>query len=325
MTSKQVVQPTSPSSTAVAPPQAVPIKDSPAVERALNRSKIYLLFSWSLLYPEDEEFLDYLQCGEFVEDGRAALEGLRVALDGIGGDRAVQKIALMKKQFDQIEKLVAAECVNWQIGDLQAEHRRVFTNVITLDCPPYETLFGNDHVFAQSHVMGDIAGFYKAFGVELSKDVHERLDHLSVELEFMHFLTYKESYSRCHDGMEKTDIVVDAQKKFVKNHIGRWVPLFCRMLAKKSDTGLFKLIADCMSEWMDFEVAYLGVTVQPYSEADYRPATFNAPEGQTYECGAQDKGNELSMLLSEVGAQSFMDQKTKEKDDEGGQGPVGTA
>lgn len=325
MTSKQVVQPTSPSSTAVAPPQAVPIKDSPAVERALNRSKIYLLFSWSLLYPEDEEFLDYLQCGEFVEDGRAALEGLCVALDGIGGDRAVQKIALMKKQFDQIEKLVAAECVNWQIGDLQAEHRRVFTNVITLDCPPYETLFGNDHVFAQSHVMGDIAGFYKAFGVELSKDVHERLDHLSVELEFMHFLTYKESYSRCHDGMEKTDIVVDAQKKFVKNHIGRWVPLFCRMLAKKSDTGLFKLIADCMSEWMDFEVAYLGVTVQPYSEADYRPATFNAPEGQTYECGAQDKGNELSMLLSEVGAQSFMDQKTKEKDDEKGEGPVGTA
>ncbi|MCW5796664.1 MAG: molecular chaperone TorD family protein, partial [Nitrospira sp.] len=312
-------------STAIAPPKAVPIKDSPAVERALNRSKIYLLFSWSLLYPEDEEFLDYLQCGEFVEDGRAALDGLRLALDGIGGDRAIQKIALMKKQFDQIEKLVSAECVNWQIGDLQTEHRRVFTNVITLDCPPYETLFGNDHVFAQSHVMGDIAGFYKAFGVELSKDVHERLDHLSVELEFMHFLTYKESYSRCHDGIDKTEIVVDAQKKFVKNHIGRWVPLFCRMLAKKSDTGLFKLIADCMSEWMDFEVAFLGVTVQPYSEADYRPATFNAPEGQTYECGAQDKGNELSMLLSEVGAESFMDQKTKEKDGEKSEGPVGTA
>ena len=325
MTSKQVVQPTSPSSTAIAPPQAVAIKDSPAVERALNRSKIYLLFSWSLLYPEDEEFLDYLQCGEFVEDGRAALDGLRLALDGIGGDRASQKIALMKKQFDQIEKLVSAECVNWQIGDLQTEHRRVFTNVITLDCPPYETLFGNDHVFAQSHVMGDIAGFYKAFGVELSKDVHERVDHLSVGLEFMHFLTYKESYSRCHDGIDKTEIVVDAQKKFIKNHIGRWVPLFCRMLAKKSDTGLFKLIADCMSEWMDFEVAFLGVTVQPYSEADYRPATFNAPEGQTYECGAQDKGNELSMLLSEVGAESFMDQQTKEKGGEKSEGPVGTA
>jgi TorA maturation chaperone TorD len=322
MTPKHTVQGASQTASAVIPPQTVSIKDSPAVERALNRSKMYLLFSWSLLYPEDEEFLDYLQCGEFVEDGRAALEGMRVSLDGLGGERAKQKIAALQKQFDQIEKLVSAECVNWQLTDLQSEHRRVFTNVITLDCPPYETLFGNDHVFAQSHVMGDIAGFYKAFGVELSKDIHERLDHLSVEFEFMHFLTYKESYSRCHDGIEKTEIVVEAQKKFVKNHIGRWVPLFCRMLAKKADSGLFKLIADSMSDWMDFEVAFLGVTPQPYSEADYRPATFSAPEGQTYECGAQDQGNELTMLLDEVGAQSFMDKKDKEEKDEG---PVGNA
>jgi TorA maturation chaperone TorD len=322
MTSKHSVQGASPSVSAVIPPQTVALKDSPAVERALNRSKMYLLFSWSLLYPEDEEFLDYLQCGEFVEDGRAALEGLRAALDGIGGERAKQKIAALHKQLDQVEKLVSAECVNWQLTDLQSEHRRVFTNVITLDCPPYETLFGNDHVFAQSHVMGDIAGFYKAFGVELSKDIHERLDHLSVEFEFMHFLTYKESYSRCHDGKEKTDIVVEAQKKFVKNHIGRWVPLFCRMLAKKADSGLFKLVADSMSDWMDFEVAFLNVVPQPYSEADYRPATFNAPEGQTYECGAQDQGNELTVLLNEVGAESFLDKKEKEGKEEG---PVGNA
>jgi TorA maturation chaperone TorD len=277
-----------------------------------------------MLYPEDEEFLDYLQCGEFVEDGRSAIDSLIKSLDGVGGERAKNKLVAVNRYLDQIEKWISSECVNWQLSDLQAEHRRVFSNVITLDCPPYETLFGNDHVFGQSHVMGDIAGFYKAFGVELSRDIHERLDHLSVELEFMHFLAYKESYARCHDGAEKTRIVVDAQKKFVKEHIGRWVPLFSRMLAKKADSGFFKLMADLSSDWLDFEAAYLGVTPQPYSEADYRPATFNAPEGQTYECGAQDQGNELTMLLNEVGAQSFMDHKDKEKDKEG-TGQVGNA
>jgi len=30
---------------------AVPLKDSPAVERALSRSKLYLLLSWIYLYP----------------------------------------------------------------------------------------------------------------------------------------------------------------------------------------------------------------------------------------------------------------------------------
>ena len=147
MTSKQPIQGSTQSAAAVI--SNPPIKDSPAVERALNRSKLYLLVSWSLLYPEDDEFLDYLQCGEFVEDGRAALDALETALDGIGGDRAKQKLALMRKQFDQIEKLIASECVNWQLSELQAEHRRVFSNVITLDCPPYETLFGNDHVFGR--------------------------------------------------------------------------------------------------------------------------------------------------------------------------------
>ncbi|MBM4120443.1 MAG: molecular chaperone TorD family protein [Nitrospira sp.] len=299
------------------------LKDSPAVERALGRSKLYLLISWSLLYPEDDEFLDYLQSGEFVEDGEAALEGLSAALAGQGGEKAKQKLAALRKHLESVEKWVAAECTHWKLTDLQAEHRRVFSNVITLDCPPYETLFGNDHVFGQAHTMGDIAGFYKAFGLELSRDIHERLDHLSVELEFMHFLAYKESYARCHDGAEKTQIVVDAQKKFVKDHIGRWVPLFARMLVKKADGGFFRHLAEFIADYIEFDAAYQSVTPQPYSETDYRPATFQAPEGQTYECGAQDQGNELSILLNEVGAQSFMDQKEKGDKDE--DGPTGTA
>lgn len=299
------------SSTTVAPSSGA-LKDSPAVERALGRSKIYLLVSWPMLYPEDNEFLDYLQSGEFVEDARSALDSLETALNGIGGQRAKQKLASLKRYLDQVEQWVASECANWTLSDLQAEHRRVFSNVITLDCPPYETLFGNDHVFGQAHVMGDIAGFYKAFGVELSRDIHERLDHLSVELEFMHFLSYKESYARCHDGADKIQIVEDAQKKFVKEHIGRWVPMFTRMLGKKADSGFFRLMAEFSSEWIDFDVAYLGVRPEPYSETDYRPATFNAPEGTTYECGAQDQGNELNLLLNEVGAESFLQKKNEE-------------
>src|SRR5678816_1377634 len=110
MASKQPVSAGSPVAVGAIPTSPA-IKDSPAVERALSRSKIYLLVSWSLLYPEDDEFLDYVQCGEFVEDGRAALDALEAVLDGAGGDRAKQKLAMMRKQFDQIEKLIASECV----------------------------------------------------------------------------------------------------------------------------------------------------------------------------------------------------------------------
>src|SRR2546426_5553639 len=52
------------------------LADAPAVELALARSKMYLLLSWGFLYPEEEEFYNYLQDGEFVEDGLSAVESL---------------------------------------------------------------------------------------------------------------------------------------------------------------------------------------------------------------------------------------------------------
>src|SRR5438034_542243 len=129
-------------------------------------------------------------------------------------------------------------------------------------------------LFQQSHTMGDIAGYYKAFGLELAEVVHERLDHISVELEFLHFLAYKESYALCHDGEEKLQIVVDAEKKFVRDHIGRWAPLFADMASKKAQRGFFHLLCELCKAYLKFECAYLGVKPQPYKETDYKPATF---------------------------------------------------
>ena len=131
------------------------------------------------------------------------LRNLTKLLEGQGGEDAAERLQTLAGHFDAIENWVSAEGSNWNIQDLRDDHRRVFSNVISLDCPPYETLFGNDHVFGQSYTMGDIAGFYNAFGLQLSQDIHERLDHLSVELEFIHYLAYKESYALLHDGKEK--------------------------------------------------------------------------------------------------------------------------
>ncbi|GJL64586.1 MAG: hypothetical protein NPIRA04_32400 [Nitrospirales bacterium] len=297
--------------TAVASAVKISPKDAPSVERALARSKLYLLLSWSYLYPEDDEFLEYLQSGEFVEDGRAALENLTKSLEDKGGPEAKERLLAISQHLDNIEEWVSSEGSSWNLQDLRDDHRRVFSNVISLDCPPYETLFGNDHVFGQSYTMGDIAGYYSAFGLQLSSDIHERIDHLSVELEFIHYLAYKESYALIHDGPEKLKMVVDAEKRFVKEHVGRWVPLFSGMLKRKADFGFYKALADFTSDWVAFEVDYLGVTPQPYSETDYRPANYTSPEGQTFECGAQDQGNELDLLMNEVGAQSYLDKETK--------------
>ena len=73
-------------------------------------------------------------------------------------------------------------------------------------------------------------------------------------------------------------------------------------------------------EWMEFETAFLGSLLSLIRKQIIGRRPSIPPKVRPYECGAQDQGNELSVLLNEVGAQSFMDVKDKEKDKEEGGG-----
>ncbi len=58
---------------------------------------------------------------------------------------------------------------------------------------PYETEYTTPDALYKAHQLADIAGFYRAFGLEMSTENRERPDHLAAELEFMHFLALKEA------------------------------------------------------------------------------------------------------------------------------------
>jgi hypothetical protein len=88
------------------------------------------------------------------------------------------------------------------------------------------------------------------------------------------------------------------------------------MASKKAQRGFFHYLCELCKAYLKFECAYLGVKPQPYKETDYKPATFTPPEGAVFECGAQDLGNELSVLLDEVGGRSQME----DTGSEGGEG-----
>jgi nitrate reductase assembly molybdenum cofactor insertion protein NarJ len=86
----------------------------------------------------------------------------------------------------------------------------------------YETEYGRMRGMAKGNDLADIAGFYNAFGVTVAADeVHELPDHIAVELEFYAMLLLKQQALADIGDAEGLEIVTDARKKFLVDHLGR--------------------------------------------------------------------------------------------------------
>jgi TorA maturation chaperone TorD len=146
-----------------------------------------------------------------------------------------------------------------------AEYDRVFGLVIAKECPPYETeYYPAKETFQRSQQLADIAGFYRAFGIEPSMSTPERPDHIALELEFMAILSMKKRLALLTDedgsnGMEQAMICEDAARKFFTDHLCWWVPAFATGLRRKAGAGLYAAVAGVLAAWIPAERMRLGV------------------------------------------------------------------
>ncbi len=122
------------------------------------------------------------------------------------------------------EKIISVITSPSAIDDLRSEYIDRFDRGKSAN-PLYETEYGRDRALAKGHELADISGFYKAFGLEFECDGigKEMIDHVSVELEFYTLLMMKEKTLKEAFNAEGVEVVSSARKKFLKEHLGRFV------------------------------------------------------------------------------------------------------
>ncbi len=129
-------------------------------------------------------------------------------------------------------------------------------------CPLNEIEYGDikaDPLF-QPHRLADLAAFYRAFGLEVADDADERHDHICLELEFMCVLAAKEAYALEHQlDLEVLALGREAQKRFLREHLGRWTPAFCTRLARMAGDTPLGALANFTRAFVAAECARYGV------------------------------------------------------------------
>src|SRR6266545_2906491 len=178
--------------------------------------------------------------------------------------------------------------------EILAVYQQIFGLMISKKCPPYETEYcPQTFSVYRSQQLADIAGFYRAFGLEPSRDLPERHDHIALELEFMGFLIAKEL--RAADDAEKVAACREAQKSFFKDHVAWWVPAFALALRRRADRikgvaeialpprSFYGAVAHALASFVCIERALLGIA--PPTELMIPQATADS-EASCEECCA---------------------------------------
>ena len=109
---------------------------------------------------------------------------------------------------------------------------------------PYCPLYEGSHRSGRMKLMEDLVRFYEHFGLITQPGDHP--DHLAAELEFMHYMAFKEAAAHAH-----SDPVPDlqrAQRDFLARHLCKWLPRVRERLLSALDLPAFYLFAAGLAE-----------------------------------------------------------------------------
>lgn len=185
------------------------------------RSKCYALLASGFNVPSEEAF------------GEISRGSLAERLETERGE--------LPYQFD-----FALEAIpeGWSHDDFQAEFLSLFeVGAGGPPCPLYGGVWSADRMKA----MEEVVRFYNYFGLKLSEERRIPPDHLATELEFLHYLTFRQAASKL---AQIAAPYRRAQLDFIERQPGGWVPKMKERLDGLETAAFFTSLVDATARFL---------------------------------------------------------------------------
>ena len=152
---------------------------------------------------------------------------------------------------------VGVELAGLSDGGRLEEYRVEYTRVLLTDyegvsCPPYESVYVfrvRPRQIAMLPVVDRLRSFYSLLGLELGGEPPLTEDHGAVELEFLAAL---------HEALADAEgeVLVEGdgvRRRFVREHLAKWVPRFASCLKKNTRDPLLLALAGALDALVECE------------------------------------------------------------------------
>lgn len=229
---------------------------------AVDRSRLYALLAIGFDRP-GEELEELLTRGAFATD-------LREAAATVDLEKEVEAVI---------------EALPESTDDIRDAYSGAFGFEGGGEVPIYETEYNTKTLLTSTHDLADIGGFYRAFGLELADGARERVDHLCIQLEFCSDLALRTATLSAAGDQEGVEVVRDAHRSFVEDHLGRWVPLFVESVYEEIQTPVYRELADLLEAFLEVEAARLDADPEVFPEEGPEPHADPFGGEDDFRCG----------------------------------------
>jgi len=100
----------------------------------------------------------------------------------------------------------------------------------------------------------EVKNTIESSGLEYKTEYTGLPDHISVELEFMQQVILREEQAWQDNDKETALLCQENEKKFVDEHLARWVPDFCNKVIQDAELPLYREMAKLTKNFIEFEM-----------------------------------------------------------------------
>jgi putative dimethyl sulfoxide reductase chaperone len=131
------------------------------------------------------------------------------------------------------------------LDELQIDYTRLFLNPAGPLAAPYESAWiaGKDPMVFEA-VMRSVLDSYHAGGYEVDEGFRDLPDHIAAELEFLYTLVFREARAAASGNDAETTEATDLRRRFVEQHLGRWIGPFAAALRDGGETAFYRMLAN---------------------------------------------------------------------------------
>jgi TorA maturation chaperone TorD len=202
---------------------------------AKQRSEVYQCLSIGF-YPPDADFQKSLETGAFVER-------LYNATQWLGEDQCLFEPSIQSMRTYR----------SLELAHLDAGYAQLFVKSLERVSPRESTYRWRDitHLESlQAEIRSVLTEQYNQFGLTPLAGME---DHLAVELEFLSYLCSQEGLFWEEKSSTNAREYRRREKLFLDDHLGRWLPEFCRRISELAGPSFYHSLASFSETWLKID------------------------------------------------------------------------